>query len=185
LSGAGQSKQHFRAHETARVDELDGLPLAKFWQRALGFAIDLVLMLCMWAPVVLGWRYVVSHYMHGYTNLKLDLNVEDEKSLLFLLVYAAVGNYVGNGQTPGKWVARTRIVSLTHTRMGRWQSFERALGYGASFLEAGFGFIQYFFIRNRQCVHDRIAETIVIDVRKSAKRWAMVEVDASEAKEGP
>jgi uncharacterized RDD family membrane protein YckC len=171
----GLSKQHFHAHETARVDGLDGVPLAKFWQRALGFAIDLGLMLCVWAPVVLGWRYFVSHHMHGYTNLKLNWSAEDEKSLLFLLAYAAVGNYLGNGQTPGKWVARTRAVSLTHARMGRWQSFERALGYGASFLEAGFGFVQYFFVRNRQCVHDRIAETIVVDERKTAKRLVKVE----------
>jgi uncharacterized RDD family membrane protein YckC len=54
--------------------------------------------------------------------------------------------------------------------MGVWQSIERALGYGASFLEGGFGFFQYFFARNRQTVHDRIAETIVVDLRKSAKR---------------
>jgi uncharacterized RDD family membrane protein YckC len=168
LKGAAQSKQHFHAHETARVDALDGLPLARFWQRALGFAVDLVLMLCVWAPVVLGWQYFSSHHLGGHTNLKLNWNVEDE------------GNYLGNGQTPGKWVARTRIVSLTHGRMGAWQSFERALGYGASFLEAGFGFAQYFFIRNRQCVHDRIAETIVVDVRKRALRW-VVEEAAGEA----
>jgi uncharacterized RDD family membrane protein YckC len=40
------------------------------------------------------------------------------------------------------------------------------LGYGASTLELGFGFIQYFIHPNRQTVHDRIAETIVIDERR-------------------
>jgi hypothetical protein len=39
---------------------------------------------------------------------------------------------------------------------------ERALGYGASALEGGFGFIQYFFYKNHTCTHDRIAETIVV-----------------------
>jgi len=67
-------------------------------------------------------------------------------------------------------IARTRAVSLTHSRMGLWQSFERALAYGASFLELGFGFVQFFMHRNRQTVHDRIAETIVVDVRKHNKR---------------
>lgn len=33
-------------------------------------------------------------------------------------------------------------------------------------LEGGFGFFQFFINRNHQCVHDRIAETIVVDVRK-------------------
>jgi uncharacterized RDD family membrane protein YckC len=44
---------------------------------------------------------------------------------------------------------------------------ERALGYGASFLEFGFGFLQYFIDSNRRTVHDRIAETIVIQDRKT------------------
>jgi uncharacterized RDD family membrane protein YckC len=170
MTNRRMSPQHFLAHETARVDALNGLPLARFWQRALGFAVDLVLMLCVWAPVVLGWRYFVGHHLHGHTNLALSWNVKDETSVLFLLVYAAVACYLGNGRTPGKWVARTRVVSLMHDRMGVWQSIERALGYGASFLEGGFGFFQYFFARNRQTVHDRIAETIVVDLRKSAKR---------------
>jgi uncharacterized RDD family membrane protein YckC len=46
-----------------------------------------------------------------------------------------------------------------------WHSVERALGYGASALEAGFGFLQYFIHPNRRTVHDRIAETIVVKER--------------------
>lgn len=171
---AAAKNLHFHAHETARFDALDGVPLARFWQRALGFMVDFLLMLCVWGPVVAGWRYFVIHHMHGTTKLELNWDYKEESSLVFLLVYAAVCCYVGNGKTPGKWVARTRVVSLTHGRMGLWQSTERALGYGASFLEAGFGFLQYFFVRNRQCVHDRIAETIVVDERRSAKRLVKV-----------
>ena len=178
MKGAGQGKQHFHAHETARVDGLDGVPLAKFWQRALGFVIDFVLMLCVWAPAAFGWVYFITHHTNGSTRIDLNWHPHEFSSFIFLLGYAALACWIGNGQTPGKWVVRTRVVSLTHDRMGRWQSFERALGYGASFLEGGFGFIQYFFVRNRQCVHDRIAETIVVDVRKSAKR--LVEVEEAE-----
>jgi uncharacterized RDD family membrane protein YckC len=64
--------------------------------------------------------------------------------------------------TLGKKLMRIRVVSLTHERITFWQSAERALGYGASALEAGFGFLQYFLYPNHRCVHDRIAETIVI-----------------------
>jgi hypothetical protein len=46
---------------------------------------------------------------------------------------------------------------------------ERALGYGASMLEGGFGFAQYFTNPNRCCVHDRIAETIVVSDKKLAE----------------
>ena len=46
-------------------------------------------------------------------------------------------------------------------------SDKRALGYGASALEFGFGFIQYFIHPNRRTVHDRIAETIVVKKKKA------------------
>ena len=160
----------YHAHETAREDMEEGLRLAEFWQRALGFFIDLFLMLMLWSPVVFGWWYFVAHKLHGSTKLEKKWDPREEQSLIFLLIYGAVANYLGNGQTPGKWIARTRAVSLTHKRMGLWQSFERALAYGASFLELGFGFVQFFMHRNRQTVHDRIAETIVVDVRKGRKQ---------------
>ncbi len=50
--------------------------------------------------------------------------------------------------------------------MGLWQSIERGLGYGAAVLELGLGFLQFFWDRNRMCAQDRLAETIVIDVRR-------------------
>lgn len=36
-------------------------------------------------------------------------------------------------------------------------------------LEGGFGFLRYFIHHNRCCVHDRIAETIVVKEPKTAK----------------
>lgn len=75
----------------------------------------------------------------------------------------------GNGRTLGKWISRTRAVSFTSERMGAWQSIERALGYGAAVLEGGLGFLQFFWDRNRMCAQDRLAETIVVDVRPRAK----------------
>jgi uncharacterized RDD family membrane protein YckC len=162
------------------MDALDGLPLAGFRRRALGFGIDFLLMLVVWASVVGGWIYFVSHKTKGHTDIHLDWKPHDFSSLIFLVIYAALACYWGNGRTPGKWVARTRIVSLTHSRMGLWQSIERALGYGASFLEGGFGFFQYFIHRNRQTVHDRIAETIVVDESSKATRLLHVDVDEPE-----
>jgi uncharacterized RDD family membrane protein YckC len=61
------------------------------------------------------------------------------------------------------------VVSLNHERLSLWHAIERALGYAASSLEAGFGFLQYFTHPNRQTVHDRIAETIVVVTPRPAK----------------
>ena len=70
------------------------------------------------------------------------------------------------GRTVGKRVMGLRVVSTAHERLTLWQCIERALGYGASALEGGFGFIQYFIHPNHRTVHDRIAETIVVTERR-------------------
>lgn len=70
-----------------------------------------------------------------------------------------------NGQTPGKRLMKIRVVSLVHRHMTFWHSVERALGYGAAALEAGFGFIQFWIHPYRRCAQDRLAETIVVTER--------------------
>ena len=155
----------FHAHETTRAQELDGRPLATFPQRLLGFAIDLVLAVMLWWPAELCWRLFVFHEKH----IHLQWDFHEVGNIIVLVLYYGLANYVGNGQTPGKWVARTRAVSLIHRRMGLWQSIERALGYGAAVLECGLGFLQYFWSSNRMCAQDRLAETIVIDVRRRSR----------------
>jgi uncharacterized RDD family membrane protein YckC len=155
-------KRRFHAHQNPRLDALNGLPLATFWQRLLGFVTDLVIAIILWFPIEAGWRRFILHQ----AQIDLVWDFHEAGNILVMILYWGLANYFGNGQTPGKWVARTRAVSLTSERMGRWQSIERALGYGAAVLEAGLGFLQFFWDPNRMCAQDRLAETIVIDVRK-------------------
>lgn len=161
-----RKQQHFHAHEMARMDALDGLPLATFWQRALGYFIDIWVAVLLWAPTTVAWMYFVQH-KRDFRDLKF--NFHEPSNLVVMVLYWGACNYFWNGRTVGKWIARTRAVSLTSERMGRWQSVERGLGYGAAILEGGLGMLQYFWDRNHQCVQDRIAETIVVDTRKKAK----------------
>jgi len=149
------------------MDALDGLPLAMAWQRVLGYTVDLLLAALIWYPVELEWRLHVLH-QHGRIEMKFDFH--EVGNIVVVVLYLGLCNYFLNGRTPGKWVARTRAASLTSERMGLWQSMERSLGYGASMLEGGLGFVQFFWDRNRMCAQDRLAETIVVDVRKKAKR---------------
>ena len=85
---------------------------------------------------------------------------------LWLVLYFGLFLRFTNGLTPGKRLLGIRVVSLTHDRLSFWQSVERALGYGASALEGGFGFLQYFLNPNHQCAHDRLAETIAVRERR-------------------
>ncbi len=161
-----KSRTHFELHETARLHQLQGLRLASFPQRLLGYVVDLLIAVAIWAPLEGCWRTFVLHEK----EVHLAWDFHEIGNVIVLVLYYGIATYLGNGRTPGKWIARTRVVSLTHDRIGLWQSIERALGYGAAVLECGLGFLQYFWSENRMCAQDRLAETIVIDVRKSAAR---------------
>ena len=158
------ARRYFHSHETARTHELDGMPLATFWQRLLGYFLDLTFAVLLWFPCELAWKRFLLHQQ----NVELKWDFHEAGNIVVMLSSWGVANYFGNGRTPGKWMARTRVLSLTSERLGAWQSVERALGYGAAVLEGGLGFFQFFWDRNRMCAQERLAETIVVDTRKGA-----------------
>lgn len=71
---------------------------------------------------------------------------------------------LGRGQTPGKRIAGIRVVQLDGKSLGWWASFERFGGYGASIFTGLLGFAQLLWDRNRQAMHDKICETVVVRV---------------------
>jgi len=92
----------------------------------------------------------------------IEVNPFHSWGLVVVALYFGLGTYLGHGQTPGKRLLRIRVVSLVHGHLSLWHAVDRALGYGVSVLEGGFGFFQYFLHPNRQTAHDRLAETIVV-----------------------
>lgn len=154
--------RRYHAHAGARADSLNGLPLATFWQRLLGYFVDLLIAVIIWFPLEFSWRQFFLHEKDSH----IVWNFHEAGNIIVMVLYWGLANYFGNGRTPGKWLARTQILSLTSERMGLWQSIERGLGYGAAVLEGGLGFLQFFWDPNRMCAQDRLAETIVIDIRK-------------------
>jgi uncharacterized RDD family membrane protein YckC len=146
--------------------ELKGSPFASFRRRALAFALDFGIVVLMLILISLPRELEIA----GKTaNFDMDIDPFHGWALLSLPAYFGLWTYFGRGQTPGKWLLGIRVLSLTHHRLGLWHSVERALGYGASILEGGFGFFQYFIHPNRQTVHDRIAETIVVRLERRGR----------------
>jgi uncharacterized RDD family membrane protein YckC len=156
----------FDAHETERLHSIHGTPLASFTARAGAFSVDFLLAFFIFLGLLMLAARVAAYVGIQIGDLNLKFDFEHWYSILFIVAYFSLSTFLGNGRTPGKWIFGIRVVSLVHDRMSLWHSFERALGYGASALEFGFGFLQYFIHPNRRTVHDRIAETIVIHDRK-------------------
>ncbi len=171
----GERKNSFyNPHDSARAESLAGVPLAGFGRRFGAYAIDLALVAFTYLPAIFGLEYLVKtrlgesgeFYHSAHVAAHVDLEMTRHFAwVVWLILYFGLIVWRSNGFTPGKKLFGIRILSLTHPRITLWQSIERALGYGASMLEGGLGFLQYFTARNRCCVHDRIAETIVVNER--------------------
>ena len=154
---------HYAHQNPWRQTQLEGLRLASFRRRLGAFLVDGAL---AGALVLLLSRLLPGEAVStGNGQLSLAFDFGGITGALGVVAYFGLATYFGKGATPGKRLFRIRVVSLFHEHISLWHSIERALGYSASALEAGFGFLQYFTHPNRQTVHDRIAETLVIDTR--------------------
>jgi len=155
-------RRHFHSPNAESQMRMEGVPLASFTSRALAFLVDgVIICLLVLAPDL--WSIYVSHKPGATITLSLDYGTLFAVAVAVL--YFGLSTYFGKGATIGKRLLGIRVVSLVHRELSLWHSIERTLGYAASSLEAGFGFLQYFTHPNRQTVHDRIAETIVVSDR--------------------
>jgi uncharacterized RDD family membrane protein YckC len=160
-------KSNYNGTESPRMKELHGLPLASFKSRAGAFFVDFLITAVVCVPLLMFGAHLLQRAGLAKEDLHLDFDFEHWYSIIPLVAYFSLSVYYGNGQTLGKRLMGIRVVSVVHEKIGFWHAVERDLGYGASFLEFGFGFLQYFIDANRLTVHDRIAETIVIQDRKT------------------
>jgi uncharacterized RDD family membrane protein YckC len=151
-----------------RVQAMAGMPLGSFRARAGAWFMDGAVVIGLW----FGMKAILSLFgagalipKEGTGSVHIEL-FEDPVGIGLVALYFGLLPRLWNGRTIGKRVFGLRIVSLSHERLTLWQCIERALGYAFSSLEGGFGFLQYFLHPNRQTVHDRIAETVVIKERR-------------------
>jgi hypothetical protein len=66
------------------------------------------------------------------------------------------------GHTPGKRLFGIRVMRIDGKPITLWRSWERFHGYAASLLTGLLGFLQILWDPSRQCLHDKVAETVVV-----------------------
>jgi len=173
--------REYHAKESARMQDLDGLPLADFWQRASAFATDVAIAIVAIAIALFTWgaaRWAIETGADVNQHRTYHINLAENEwakiglDIVVPVLYFGLFTFFGNGRTPGKRLFGVRVVSLVHERMSLWHSIERALGYGAAALEFGFGFLQFFIHPYRRTAQDRLAETIVVKEKAYRARFA-------------
>lgn len=160
----------YHAHETARMLALEGLPLASFARRGGALLLDMVGASVLFLAVAMPIAAVWDRFHPGHETALVFAPFGPERrnwySALVFGAYISLSLYLSNGWTIGKRLLGVRVLSTASERLSLWQAIERALGYAVSAAEFGIGFLQYFTAANCRTMHDRIADTIVVDARK-------------------
>ena len=81
------------------------------------------------------------------------------------IAYFSLLPFWWRGQTVGKRLFGLRVVELTGKPLGLMTCFGRYGGYAAGLATGGMGFLQILWDPNRQAVEDKLAHTVVVDLR--------------------
>jgi hypothetical protein len=87
------------------------------------------------------------------------------RSFGWAVAYFTLLPFWWQGRTVGKWLFGLRIVELTGKPLGLMTCFGRYGGYAAGLVTGGMGFLQVLWDANRQAVQDKLAHTVVVDLR--------------------
>jgi hypothetical protein len=123
-------------------------------------------------------------------------NLIDELGLGFgwAALYLTITHAWWKGTSVGKKLLRIRVVMIDLRPLNWWLSFERAGGYAAGFATGFLGFAQIFWDPNRQAIHDKVSETIVIQeggkavpgpwIEEGKAQWARGRSGSTEPQRG-
>jgi uncharacterized RDD family membrane protein YckC len=150
---------HF--HDLSQPDTKFPMRYASYSRRASALAIDSI-----W------WTVIVLFVPLGPSTE--DLLMAPEAFATTILLWLAIGQCIPIlatgvlwavwGTSPGKRALHLRIVDAdTGQPMTRRQAGLRTLGYLLTFATCGAGFLWVLFNPKKQALHDRIANTVVID----------------------
>jgi uncharacterized RDD family membrane protein YckC len=149
--------------------------LATIRRRFVALLVDWIVLVFLYLGIITLlslFNLTISNInVHGIFEVELEMENVHAYFITFLkilfgllpVIYFTLSFYFFKGQTIGKYLLRIKVLSLYHEKIGLWHCIERSLGYFASALEFGFGYIQAFWNPNRMTLHDKIGETIVVD----------------------
>ncbi|MDU7692793.1 MAG: RDD family protein [Helicobacter sp.] len=143
------------------------LEYAGFWIRLLATVIDFII---LFSVVTIGTITIITisdSYDSGSTPAFLFFLDCPIIFWLIVIIAVTIAFWHGFGATPGKIICKIKIVNATtHETIGFWRSIWRLIGYCVSATFAYLGFIWIAFDPKGQGWHDKMANTVVIKVRR-------------------
>jgi len=170
-------------YKTRHEYHLSEFVLAKIRKRFAAFLLDwiilIVIYLCFIIVFALFDMNISKVNIKGIFDVEVEMTNTQSWAITLMkyvfgllpVFYFTLSFYFFKGQSIGKKALRLKVVSLYHENIGLWHAIERSLGYFASALEFGFGYIQAFWNPNRMALHDKIGETIVIQLERKKPKF--------------
>jgi len=157
------------AHEVTQLRELLGFSrehiipqyYASFDQRLLASFID-------WFMITGIWVVIVSSFLLFIPNKAMQVNIA--LSLLAIIpltkfIYHVIMESSAKQATFGKQLLKIKVCDLDGERIGFGKSFGRNLAKVFSVAILFIGYLFSFFNHKHQCLHDMLADTLVIKDR--------------------
>ena len=156
--------------------------LATIRKRFVAFFIDWIVLVIIYLSIIILFSLfnmnISTINVHSIFDVEIEMDNTHTYLITFLkilfgllpVLYFSILFYFCKGQTIGKYFLRIKVLSLYHEHLGLWHCIERSLGYFASALEFGFGYIQAFWNPNRMTLHDKIGETIVVGLPRKKQK---------------
>lgn len=140
-------------------EKYEGYDNATWYKRFASFFLDTTIIV----PCYLLLIFLIDKFELKEVN---ELFIQSSFSIIFF-IYILSSWIIFKGQTFGQFILKTKIVSDKNENISIIQSFARLLGYIASNIMLGIGFLTIFITKDKKCLHDMTSKAKVIDLTKN------------------
>ena len=132
---------------------------ATFWKRGAAYLLDNFIAMLLTYPA----QFIIAVLLSMLGADKLQLPVSLLISVVVFLGYYVWPESSSWQATVGKRLFNLHVTDLNGQRLSFWRSLGRHAGKIVSSLLLCIGFLMCFWTPKRQCLHDMIANCLVID----------------------
>lgn len=121
--------------------------------------------------------YFIASTIYGLFAVAILMQIPDKSQRLYMLLtglilipilkfcIAVIAEGSRYNATPGKYLLHIKVTDLGGNPIGLARSFARNSAKSLGLITFGIGFLSGFFDRKQQCLHDKVARTLVTKER--------------------
>ena len=144
---------------------------ASFWKRAAAYLVDYF---------ISSFIALIVGFVLGYVLAQMGVSNAVSRLVTVLLGLGVfIGYYVWPESsawqaTIGKRIFGLKVTDENGQRISFWRSLGRYLGFIVSGLALGIGYLMCLWTERKQCLHDKLANCLVVDIKPDEKQGCVI-----------